>query len=125
MSCDSDKIYDSQINTCTWDTSSSAKFLGLNSAWVASWDFGLTSTKSSQWMRNCPEDSEDLSSFLYPSTARTKSSPTNWYNLSRHFYFTQGVTKGLQILKFDMDDCCSYSIPHTPGKGVYKPEKID
>ena len=23
-------------------------------------------------------------------------------------------------------DCCSYSIPpHTPGKGVYKPEKID
>ena len=109
-SWDSDKVYDGTIHTCTWDPSSLTKYLGLGTSWVSSCDYGLTSTKYNQWMRSCTEDSEDLSSFLAPAVARTKSTPTNWYDLSRHFYFTQEVTNGFSVLKFDVQNQSIFTI---------------
>lgn len=96
LGCDADKTYDSTYNTWKWITSGSTNLLGLNGVWVSTWDYGLTSTKQNEWMRSWPEDSEDYSSSI-DTTARAKSTGINWYNLSKHLYFTSGVTKGYQV----------------------------
>ena len=109
-SCDPDKVYDAVSHTCTWNPSSLTKYLGIGSSCVANCDFGLTAIKNNMWMRNCPEDSEDLPSFLNPTIARSKSSPTGWYDLSRHFYFTQDLTNGVQVRKFELNDQSIFTI---------------
>lgn len=92
LSWDAGKVFDSTYNTCSWDSSSANKYLGLNGLWTNQWGFGLAAIRNNECFRSCPEDSGDFSSSL-SSIPRLKSLDIECFNLDRHLFFTENMTK--------------------------------
>jgi hypothetical protein len=90
-----DKVYDSTYKTCTCDTSTANKYLGLNGVWVSACNFGLAATKANACYRTWPSDSDNYSS-TKGAVATEKSTSFSWYTLDRHLYFEEGTTEVLK-----------------------------
>ena len=110
LSWDTDKVFDSVMKAWKWNTGNANKLLGFNGVWVSDWDYGLTSTKQNEWFRACPEDSEDYSSSINISNAREKSTGINWYDLTKHLYFTSDITKGYKTYLYDHRSFSKYTV---------------
>ena len=111
LTCDTGtgKVHDSTAGTCKCDTSLANKYLGLYGTCVSSCGDELAAIKQYKWMRTCPEDSDDYSAIIDITTARSKSASTDWYDLSRHLYVTEGVTLSSHLYNLPISNLGSFS----------------